>query len=565
VLLELKIKNFAIIENLVVPFKKGLNILSGETGAGKSILIDALSGVLGGRLSSSLIRAGSDKLSIEALFDISQNSQVQDLLEESGLDYEDQVLVLKRELQSNGKGRCLANATQVQLSKLKEITENLVDIHGQNEHQSIMKLNKHREILDSFGHNFALLQKNKKIYQELLEIKKEMANLQKDEKEKKRTIEYNSFVVKEIETANLDLGEEEKLKEEALFLTNAEKIFTELKFCHHLFDEEDGIMRKLKQIERKIEGLSSYDQKSLVFLPNIKEALYLLEDASSSLKERFQEIDFSPERINQVEERLSLISSLKKKYGETLSDILAFKEKAEKELDLYSNNEEKLALIQKEYQKNLNLAVSIASELSVKRKKTALDLEKEVRQELSDLGMSGSVFKVDLKQEKDPVNGLEKEGQKYFYSSNGFEQVEFFISPNRGEDLKPLRKIASGGEMSRLMLALKNVLLGRDLVESLVFDEVDAGIGGKAAEIVGNKLKSLAEKRQVMVITHLPQIAAKSDHHLFIEKKEKDNRVSVSVQELTKEEKIKEIARMLAGDKITQVSLVHAKEMISLG
>jgi len=563
-LLDLKINNFAIIEDLKISFKKGLNILSGETGAGKSILIDALSVILGGKASVNMIRSGSSKFSLEAVFDIKKQLELKEVLFESGLENEEDLLFIKRDFSLEGRGRSFINATQIPLGKLKEITDFLVEIHGQNEHQSISKVAKHRILLDRFAKNLELLAKLKEVYKKFQAIKKEQERREVNEEEINRKKEYNSFVVEEIEKANLSLQEEENLNQESIFLANKEKIFWEVNQSSQLLKNEEGLITNLKRVEKKVSSIASFDKEVETFLEKIREALYLLEEVSSFFKGYEENINFSAERRDQVEERLALIASLKKKYGSTINDILNFQLKAAQELEEISGNKEELQKLKKEKETVLMKAEDLSLALSEQRLKAGLTLEKRVMEELQDLGMGGSLFKVEIQKKNHPQGEIEKEGKKFLLSSSGLDQVEFFISTNKGEDLKQLRQIVSGGEMSRIMLALKNVLLASDWVESLIFDEVDAGIGGKVAEIVGKKLKRLAKDRQVMVITHLPQIAAMSDHHLYVKKTVVKDRTTTEVKNLSAEEKVKEIARMLAGEKITDLSLKHAQEMISL-
>lgn len=559
---ELRIKNFVLIEDLSLSFKKGLNILTGETGAGKSILIDALSGILGERMTTDLIRSGFEKATLEGYFDISGIAQLREILEDSGIDYDDDTLILKRELYSSGKGRCFANAQQIPVSKLKEISEYLVDIHGQNEHHTITKTAKHRELLDSFAGLHDQVASVKAIHATLQQLQDKLQSFEIDEREKARRIEFSSFAINEIEAAELKIGEEEELKNESNLLANSEKLFKEINISSNHVNGEGGVLQKLKMVEQSLSRVSAYDPEISSVFDSIKEALYTLEDAGAFLRDYENSIDFSPERINQVEERLSLIATLKKKYGDTIEDILAYAEKSRQELDAISSSDEELEKMKQEYKTAVKEAKQLALDLSEQRKAAAARLEKLVMRELADLGMSGTVFKVSIKQEENSDGIIETNNSTYMLYPHGLDVIEFLLSANKGEDLKQLRKVASGGEMSRIMLALKNAILSSDIVESLVFDEVDAGISGQTAEIVGRKLKSLAKDSQVLVITHLPQIAAMSDNHFLVQKGMAGDRITSVVKELTHKEKVKEVARMLAGQEITELSLQHAEEMI---
>lgn len=560
---ELKINNFVLIEDLKLKFERGLNILTGETGAGKSILIDALSGVLGEKMTTDMIRTGHERAILEGVFDISNLPQVKSILEESGIDYDNDTLVQRRELYSSGKGRCFVNSTQIPLAKLKEISEYLVDIHGQNEHQSIVRIPRHRELLDSFGCLEKLVQKVNALYHKLDNLQERIDSFKIDEKEKARRIEYLNFAINEIESAKLLPGEEENLENESMILSNSEKLFEEINNSSQLLKEEGGILQNLKKVERSLISVSEYDPNISAYLDNVREALYQLEDTSAFLRGYEDSIDFSPQRINEVETRLSLISGLKKKYGNSIPEVLEYLRKAGEELNTISSSDEEIEKLTEEYRAAIKETKLVAFELSDKRKIAAKQLEEKVMSELKDLGMAGTVFRISIQREFSPEGRIEKDNKTYVLYPHGLDRIEFLISANEGENLKQLRKVASGGEMSRIMLALKKVILSADIVDTLIFDEVDAGIGGKTAEIVGKKLKSLAGDRQVLVITHLPQIAAMSDNHYTVSKEKINDRITTQVKNLNRADKINEIARMLAGEKITDISLKHAQEMIA--
>ncbi len=559
---ELKIKNFVIIEDLAISFGKGLNILTGETGAGKSILIDALSGVMGDKMTTDMIRTGFEKSTLEASFDISSAPAIKKILDKAGIDSDDDTLVLRRELYSSGKGRSFVNAVQVPASKLKELSDHLIDIHGQHEHQSIVKVSRHRELLDSFGGLEDDVSRIRGIHDRLQSLKNSLSSFEIDEREKARRIEYNTFAVREIEAATLKEGEDEELKNESLLLANSEKLFKEINASSRLINGEGGALQNLKRAEQSLSKISEYDPEIAGLLDTIRQSLYSLEDAAVYLRDYEGHIDFSPERTNQVEERLSLISNLKKKYGDTIRTVLDYAETARSELDAINSGAEELERIKTEYRQAVREAKEVALSLSEKRKSTARRLETMVMKELGDLGMSGTQFRVSINREVDPQGEIEADNKRYMLYPHGLDRVEFLLSANAGEDLRQLRKVASGGEMSRIMLAIKNVILSADIVESLVFDEVDAGIGGKVAEIVGRKLKSLAGDRQVLVVTHLPQIAAMADSHFTVQKSKAGERITTLVKQLGVKEKIREIARMLAGETITDISVKHAEEMV---
>mgnify|MGYP000537960711 CR=1 FL=1 len=561
-LLELNIKNFVIIDDLSIQFGKGLNILTGETGAGKSILIDALSGVIGEKMTVDMIRTGFEKSTIEAAFDISGTPQINSILDAAGIERDGDTLVLRREIYTSGKGRSFANAVQVPASKLKELAEYLIDIHGQNEQQSIVRVARHRELLDSFGGLEREVEKVRAIHARLQQLKDRLNSFEIDEREKARRIEFNAFAIKEIESAGLKPGEDEECKNESILLANAEKMFKEINAASQILSGEGGILQRLKTIDQGLGRISQYDPEIAGVLDAIRQALFTIEDAASFLRGYESRIDFSPERINQVEARLALIANLKKKYGETIPDILAYAERARRELDSITYGEEEKERLKAEYRQAVREAKDLALSLSEKRLAVAKRLEAMVMKELSELGMGGTQFKVSIQREINPEGEIEADNKRYMLYPHGLDRVEFLLSANVGEDLRQLRKVASGGEMSRIMLALKNVILSADLVESLVFDEVDAGIGGKIAEIVGRKLKSLSRNRQVLVVTHLPQIAAMSDTHFSVQKARLGDRVITQVRKLSERDKVREVARMLAGETVTEISMKHAEEMV---
>ncbi len=560
---QIRIKNFVLIDEVTLDFAKGLNILTGETGAGKSILIDALSGVLGEKMSTDMIRTGFDRATIEAVFDITELPQLFPILEQSGIEVDDNTLILRREIYSNGRGRSFANAVQIPVAKLKELSEYLVDIHGQNEHQNIVKVAKHRELLDSFGGLIERVSSVKELHETLSGIRERIESFKIDEREKARRIDYLEHAINEIQGASLSPNEEETLQNESRLLSNAEKLFTEVNTATELMSGDSGVLQRLKKIEQSLSHVADFDPNISSILEIIRESMYSLEDTGHSLRDYQHSVDFSPERINQVEERLSLISTLKKKYGDTLEEVIAYGNQASRELDAISSSEEELDKLNLQYSQKLQEARAAALDLSELRKEAARKLEELVISELRDLGMSGTVFRVSIKREVSPDGEIEANNKRYVLYPHGLDRIEFLLSANEGEDLRQLRKVASGGEMSRIMLALKKVILSADIVDSLIFDEVDAGIGGKTADVVGRKLKSLSSQRQVLVITHLPQIAALSDNHFIVQKQNINSRTTTMVKNLKKDEKIQEVARMLAGEQVTELSLKHAEEMIS--
>ena len=561
---RLRIKNFVLIEDLEIDFKNGLNVLTGETGAGKSILIDAISAVLGDKMTTDVIRTGFERATIEGDFDIGGIPNIKSVLDDAGIDCDDDTLVLRRELYSSGKGRSFANSLQIPVSKLLEIGESLIDIHGQNEHQNISKVAKHREILDRFAGLETLVGEVGECYNDLFQIKEKIKSTEMNEAEKKRRVEYLSFAVDEIEKARLVLNEDEALKEEETILSNSEKIFSQINAANENLRGDGGVIARLKKIEQSLSSVAEIDANIAANLDSVRSALYSLEDSSIFFRDYQEKLNFSESRINEVEERLSLVQMMKKKYGNTISDVLQFAETSRNELNSINSSDEMREKLTDEYRKKVQVTKVKALELSEKRTAAAQRLESLVMKELSDLNMQGTEFKISIKQEINPSGEIEMNNNIYMLYPHGLDKIEFLLSANSGELLQQLKKAASGGEMSRIMLALKTVLLSNDIVETLIFDEVDAGISGKTAEIVGQKLKTLAKERQVLVITHLPQIAAMSDNHFSVSKEKSGDRTFTHIKNLSRDEKITEVARMLAGKEVTELSRKHAAEMVAL-
>lgn len=560
---RLHIKNFVLIEDLTLEFTSGLNILTGETGAGKSILIGAISAILGNKVGTDKIRSGCDRAVLEGTFEISALPEIKNILDDAGLDADDELLFVKRELYASGKGRCFINATQIPVAKLKEIGEYLLVIHGQNEHVTMAKASTHRELLDSFAENQEYLGEVGQLYRELYELKEKINSSQMNEQERNRRIEYLSYAIDEIDQAALSPNEEQELRDESTLLSHSEKLFAEVNRSSELLKGDSGALSQLEQVESALSSVSDFDPDIVTELENIRTALYQLQDSASFLRGYESSIDFSPERLNEIETRLALISGLKKKYGETVAEILKFRDNSQQELDTIQNLDFEREKLKELYRKKVEETKKTALELSQRRKDKAVELQNQVMIELEDLNMQGTHFEVAIEQEISESGEIEAGGKTYMLYPHGLDQIEFMLAANKGEKMSSLRKSASGGEMSRIMLAIKKVLLSKDIVDSLIFDEIDTGISGKTAEQVGKKLKSLAKERQVFVITHLAQIAAMSDSHFVVAKQISEDRTKTSVAQLSEKEKKSEIARMLAGDNITDTTLKQAEELIA--
>jgi len=540
---ELWIKNLAIIDDLRVRFDAGLNVLTGETGAGKTIIIDALSLALGSRAQSDLVRAGEKEAIVQAYFEIERDSKLPDI----GIDISHD-LILRRSISLTGKSRAYINDTMVNIQSLSEIGKFLVDIHGQHEHQSLMSVDTHRLLLDAYGRLCDHIEKVESLYHEVQALKKEADELTQKIKERAHRLDLLRFQIHEIDAASLRHGEKEELSEEKKILSNLSRLneLTEAAYSI-LYSSEGSCMEKFSSVVSKAREMASIDQSISNTLNVLESALPLIEETVISLRGCKDKYNIDPEKLTEIEERLELIKRLERKYGEGIDTIFRYRVEAEKELKGLELSDERLDSIEAELKVKEEMLVNAARSLSEKRKKIARKIEELVENELRELAFGNAEFRIDISQEA--------------LTSHGLDRVEFMFSANPGEPPKPLVKIASGGELSRVMLALKGILADVDNIPILIFDEVDAGIGGKTAESVGMKLKTISNKHQVLCTTHLPQIAYLGDFHIKIEKRQKDGRVCVEVTELSGKERQNEIARMLSG-RITEVSLKHARELL---
>ncbi len=539
---ELRIKNLAIIDDLTVMFEGGLNVLTGETGAGKSIIVDALGLALGSRAQADSVRSGEKEATIQAYFD-EEGDNIPDL----GIDISDG-LILRRDLSTSGKSRAYINDTMVNLHSLGEVGKTLVDIHGQHEHQSLMSIDKHRFLLDSYGKLQADRGRVEAFYREVHALRREKDGLQQKLKERTHRQDLLRFQVNEIETACLRHDEKKELTEERAILSNLSRLkeLTEISYAV-IYGSEGSCTEKLSSVITKVKEMSSLDQHSSEILSLLESALLLIEDAAISLRSFKDKYDLEPERLADIEDRIELIKNLERKYGEGEEAITEYRNEAERELKSLELTDERLNSIETELNEKEGMLLEAALSLSEKRKNVAKTIEECVRKELKELAFTDAEFRIDIQQE--PI------------ASSGFDKVEFLFSANPGEPPKPLTRIASGGELSRVMLALKSILADVDNLPILIFDEVDAGIGGRTAESVGKKLKIISNKHQVLCTTHLPQIASLGDFHLQITKRQRHGKVYVEVKHLNGKERQDEIARMLSG-KITDASLKHAKELL---
>jgi len=563
-LLQLGIKNVALIDELTIEFTDGMNCLTGETGAGKSIIIDAISCILGFRTSKELIKTGCDSAFVEGIF-YTDSQTVNEYLDEMGIQpEEDGTLIMQRELSLSGRNICRINGRIAPVSALKQLGSILIDIHGQNDTQTIIKTHEQVGLLDAYGADAIL--DIKKEYLSKLQIFKELVNslsdYSGDPKERERLADLYKFQIDEIESAKLRVGEDDELAEERNILINSEKIAEALHESKNIISGgEYGAVCAKDQISAaraSLNSISEYSTDYAEILARVEEISYLLEDVSSDLRKLSENVYFDKERLELIEERIDDINKLKRKYGETVEEILDYQSKTQEQLDTLLSAEDKVNEVLEKLDKYNTELKENCKKLNGAREKTAQLLAQRVSEELESLEMSSTKFKADI------IFNDEKDEKGYYkFTSEGLDFVEFLISANPGEPMKSLAKIASGGELSRIMLAVKTILADADEIPTLIFDEIDTGISGKAAKSVALKLKTISGKHQVICVTHHAQIAAAADNNLYISKAVSDNTTRTSVKKLNENEKIKEVARLLDGDPDSEITAVHAKELIS--
>ncbi|OQX54823.1 MAG: DNA repair protein RecN [Candidatus Cloacimonas sp. 4484_209] len=563
---ELHISNYALIEQLTIPFGRKLNVLTGETGAGKSIIISALGLALGGRADVSEIRKGSKAANIEAIFDIKNNKKLKEKLKQVGIELENELLILKRSISKKTGNRCFINDQPVTLKTMKTIGDELVDIHGQHEHQKLLNPNSHIDYLDSFG---GLLKKREKLqglYRNYIEAKNKLHKQQQLISDLKEKEELYKFQIKEIADANLSAGEDKSLERKQNILENAEKLIESAKNTYNLLYENEGsIFEVLNSINTTLKKVSNIDDTLKKTTEKLENIIFETEEVSDMLSSYLNNIEYNPEELTSVTERLDLINRLKMKYGKSVNAVLQFMKRKEKELEELN----KVKIDTEQLKDNIKILeeklVNETFALSQERLKIKKLLEKQIEKEMKDLGMNNSRFVVDIKRRENKVGNLFPDGKHYFITEKGIDDVSFLISTNPGEPLLSLRKIVSGGELSRIMLALKSILAFRDNIYCMVFDEADTGIGGAVAETVGEKMKKLSNERQIITITHLHQIASKGDWHIKVEKNEKNGRTITFARVLKQKERLNEIARLISGEKLTKTAVEHARTLLKSG
>lgn len=549
-LVNLTITNLAIIDHLDVQFEEGFSVLTGETGAGKSIILDAFGLLLGDRARPELVRSGASEATVQALFDLSGLDQVRQSFQEAGFQLADE-LVLRRVVQPNGRSRAYINGALATLSQLQPLSEQLVSVSGQHEHQTLLQRQAHIKIIDQCGLLIADLNVYREVYRQMCDAQAKLEKIDSSEKERAQKLDYLKHLSAEIEAAKLSLDEEDTIMEERRRLQNAERLHAVNQSAYEdLYGRTGAVCEVLSQISSNLTSLLEVDSNLVPLHDSIQKHLFEIEDVAMQMRSYAEKIVFDPERIDEIEARLSLISRLKRKHGSSIEAILGAQNAFDKEIaELEQANDTKSRLFE-EYEHLQQKVMSLGRQLSEKRKGAANKIVAQLSRELSELAMSGAKFDVMFTE-------LDRPGPE------GLEKLEFFVSLNPGEPLMPLSKVASGGELSRIMLAIKRVAPDAERVATIIYDEVDAGIGGIAATAVGRKLQNVGQAAQVICVTHLPQVAAFADHHYRVLKREKEGRTIASLEHLTEEARVGEMARMLGGSQITEQSLLHARELIS--
>jgi DNA repair protein RecN (Recombination protein N) len=558
VLQELSIKNFAIIASLDVEFENGMTVLTGETGAGKSIIIDAVGLLAGGRGSQHFVRTGADKCVLQGAFVFPDNGETYQLLDDLGIDHEDGSVIIQREIYRSGRNICRVNGMMVNTSTLKQLGETIVDIHGQNEHQELMQPDKHLRLLDEFGGQALLTLKTayQTTYKTYQRLHRSMVDRNTHQKEWAQRLDMLRFQVKEIESASLQPDEEAGLVQQRDRLVNYQKINTALQESFQALNGNEEVTGALDLSGKAMNALSEIvdlDPEFKQLSEALQTAYYALQDASGELSKQVDLVEWDENKLDAIEQRLDVIHQLKRKYGDSEAQILAYLKKITRELADMEAAEIDEGDLDSELAEQEQQLQTQGAALSEKRHEVAAALEVAVKRELGDLYMAKTVFQVRF-----------KEPHETTYFASGMDDVEFYIQPNPGEEIRPLAKIASGGELSRLMLALKTIFSKSQGVTSIIFDEVDTGVSGRVAQAIAEKISGIAQNSQVLCITHLPQVAAMSDHHYFIAKQVTGDRTETHIKRLETDTRVQELARMSAGTTVTDLALDHAKELLEL-
>jgi DNA repair protein RecN (Recombination protein N) len=549
-LLNLTITNFAIIDRLEVQFDEGFNVLTGETGAGKSIVLDAFGLLLGDRARPDLVRAGASEATVEALFDLTARDDIVQAFVASGFSVGDE-LVLRRVVQSGGRSRAYVNGSLATLAQLQPLSEQLVTVCGQHEHQTLLQRSVHLAVLDRFGSLDQELHNYRDSYLSMQKVAQQLESLEEAERDRQQRLDFLRHQAEEIAGAQLLPGEEEELLGERLLLQNAERLAAITRGGYEALYEGDGaVCETLGGLSSELQSVGEVDRELAALAEAVQRSLFELEDVSAQLRSYLGRITFEPDRLEAIEERLVVLTRLKRKYAPSVDEILSLQETFEREIAELENAQETRENLAEELLTLSTENNTLGKKLSEARKSAAKLLEAALLEEMAALAMPGASFEVSF-------SDLDKPGNE------GLERVEFMVSSNPGEPLMPLAKVASGGELSRMMLALKRLAPEADSVPTVIFDEVDAGIGGAAATAVGRKLQAVSRVSQILCVTHLPQVAAFADHHHRVLKREVDGRTLTAMERLDGDERVQEMARMLGGATVTEQTLLHAKELIS--
>ena len=547
---QLSVRNVAVIDKLDINLHDGVSVLTGETGAGKSIIIDSINMILGDRANKELVRYGTDKAVVQAVFDAPKS--VINILEENDIDVEDGTVIITRQVTKEGKSVARINGMVVTLNILREISDRLINIHGQHDNQALLTPIRHITFLDSYADNEEYINRYKDILSKKREIEKKISSLEMDEQEKMQRIDLLEYQVNEIKKASLEKGEEDDLREQRDIYTNAEQITKSVNEAYMNLYEGDEIQSAYDGISiavNEISQISDLNPQLKSIYDTLNEIMYSLEDTAHEIKEFGETVEFDEQTLNEIEERLDLISRLKRKYGNSIEEILAYLKKAESELNDIKLSDERTNELKEELKNITKELKEKGNVLTQRRENAAKVLEENIEKSLHELNMEKSKFKVNI----------ENDGTFY---DNGMDKVEFLISTNPGEPLKPLVKIASGGELSRVMLAIKSILADSDGVDTMIFDEIDTGVSGKAAMSIAKKLAVIAKNKQVICITHLPQLTAMADNHYLIQKNTDGELASTTLKELDEEGRELELARIIDGGEVTELALSHAKQML---
>jgi DNA repair protein RecN (Recombination protein N) len=557
-IVELNISNFAIINDLNINFTKGFNVLTGETGAGKSIIVEGISMILGERASKDLVRTGSEKSTLEGLFFLENPAKISEILEEYGIDVDpNNYLLISREIHSNGRSVSRVNGRTVTLTMLNNITSNLVDIHGQHEHQSLLNVDNHIKLIDTFGDNelSSLLEYVKDKYDELVKERKKIKEISLNSIEKDREIDLLKYQLNEIDNADLLKYDEEEVIKEYSKMSNIKEIGYSLGEVADIINNTDynniSILDNVNRTITKINGIKDYDDKFKQYNRIIEGISFELQDLYRDMRDYLEGLRIDEERMEFLEDRINTTNTLKKKYGNTIEDILHYRDSIEDRLNTLLNNEKEIKRINNNIKSIETELTDCCNRITKIRKILSKSIEASITKELNELNMENVVFKINFSR-------LE------YFTPKGLDKIEFLISTNKGEKLKPLSRIVSGGEMSRIMLAFKRILADYDNIPCLIFDEIDAGISGRTAQVVGEKIKMISKNHQVICISHLPQIAALADTHYVIEKRTVNEETTTIVRKLDDDERIEELSRLLGGVDLTDTTKLHAKEMLEM-